>query len=174
MIDTLYLIRHAKPKLGTGIPYDRPPGPPLDPLGHDEARATAQFLNDCALEKLFVSPLERTLQTAGFIHELTGVPLETEPALAEHEMGEAYEHVRARVEALFERLDAGPYKIVGVVSHGSPIKALLQLLSGDTIDLSKPVFDNGNNTPTAGVWRAGRTEHGFQLELVFTPQITAV
>ncbi|HEY3292002.1 MAG TPA: hypothetical protein VGK87_17880, partial [Anaerolineae bacterium] len=57
-------------------------------------------------------------------------------------------------------------------AHGAPIKALLQILSFDTLDLSKYMFQNGNHVPTAGVWHATRDMFGaWQLSLVFKPAV---
>jgi 2,3-bisphosphoglycerate-dependent phosphoglycerate mutase len=169
MLQQLYLIRHAHPQLGTGIPYDRVPGPPLSDIGREEARSAALYLSQCGLQQLFVSPLERTSETARIIAEQIGIPAQVEEALAEHRNGETFDSVKTRMRDFLARVDCDPIETAGFVTHGSPIKAMLQLLSSETIDLSKFVFDMGNHAPTAGIWRAERDGNTWRLDLVFTP-----
>jgi broad specificity phosphatase PhoE len=169
MLKTLYLIRHAHPQQNTGIAYDRVPGPPLSDAGKEEANAAALYLGQCNIQQLYASPLERTQQTAQAIADRNAIPLQTEPLLAEHRLDEQFDKVKERVGALMARVDAENAEIVGFVTHGSPIKALLQMLSGGKLDLSKTVFDSGNHAPWAGVWQAERVGEAWSLELVFTP-----
>lgn len=177
MLTELYIIRHAHPRQDTGLLYDRVPGPPLSEIGQEEARSAGLYLSQCRLERLFVSPLDRTQETARAIAEITQTPIEIVDDLAEQRSDESFDRVRARVQAMLDRAEAGPWARVGFVTHGSPTKALLQLLSGNALDLTRFVFDNGNHVPTAGIWRAerrveGQAAHdgqGWQLELVFTP-----
>lgn len=169
MLKALYLIRHAHPQPNTGLAYDRAPGPPLSEAGREEARATGLYLSQCNLERLFVSPLERTQETARLIAEHAQAPIQIEEALAEHRSDESFESVKARVQDLLARVEGDSFACVGFVTHGSPTKALLQTLSNGALDLSQFVFDNGNPAPTAGVWRAERGDGGWRLELVFTP-----
>jgi len=169
MLKELYLIRHAHPQPNTGLAYDRAPGPPLSEAGREEARATGLYLSQCGLERLYVSPLHRTQETAQLIGEHIQAPMHIEELLAEHRSDESFEGVKARVRALLDRIEEEPLVRVGFVTHGSPTKALLQILSDGALDLSQFVFDNGNHAPTAGVWRAERVEDGWRLELVFTP-----
>jgi 2,3-bisphosphoglycerate-dependent phosphoglycerate mutase len=76
------------------------------------------------------------------------------------------------VRDFLARVECEPLSNVAFVTHGSPIKALLQVLSEDTIDLSKHVYPNGNHVPTAGVWHASHDLFGaWQLHLVFKPVI---
>jgi broad specificity phosphatase PhoE len=178
VIRTLYLIRHGHPQQNTGIAYDRAPGPPLDQLGRDEARAAGLFLASLGIGRLYVSPLERTVQTAAEIATVTRIPTMIEPALAEHRSDEPFDAVKTRVRELFARLDgsedsADPaLETLGFVTHGSPIKALLQILSNEQINLSSYSFPGGNHAPTAGVWRARWDRNAWTLALVFEPKLT--
>lgn len=170
MIKELYIVRHGHPQLGTGIAYDRVPGPPLSDVGRAEAALTAQYLLNRDVEEIHASPLERALETARIISAAIQKPLLIDPDLAEHRSDEKFEDVKARVRQFMARLDAEAETTVVVVSHGSPIKALLQVLSYDTIDLTKYVFPNGNHSPTAGVWHASRDMFGaWQLSFAFKP-----
>lgn len=169
MLQEIYLIRHAHPKQGTGLLYDRAPGPPLSEVGREEARAAGLYLSQCGLQQLYVSPLDRTQETARLITQESSVPLQIEESLAEHRSDETFDKVKTRVRDLLARVECEPFGRVGFVTHGSPTKALLQLLSSEAIDLSKFMFDSGNHVPTAGIWRAEKGEDGWRLELVFTP-----
>lgn len=170
MLNTFYLIRHAHPKQNTGIAYDRLPGPPLDDEGRAEAQRAAVYLALCGLEHLYVSPLDRTRETAEIIAAASGTPISIETALAEHRSDEKFEAVEKRAAAFFAAIENGPHRTLGVVTHGSPVRALLGLLSKGKLDLAKYNFAGGNPVPTAGIWRAERAETAWQLELVFEPQ----
>jgi 2,3-bisphosphoglycerate-dependent phosphoglycerate mutase len=172
MLTTLYLVRHANPKQNTGITYHIPPGPPLDETGRDEAHAAAFFLKTCDVQAIFTSPFERTRETAEIIANALGKIAVTENALAEHAPNETFDQVKMRTRDWLARVEDYERDVVAFVTHGSPIRALLQILSNETLDLSKYVFPNGNPAPTAGVWRAQKTEHGWELALVFEPQVT--
>jgi broad specificity phosphatase PhoE len=173
MLKELYMVRHGHPQSGTGIPYDRIPGPALSEVGRAEAHITAQFLLNRGIEQVCASPLERTQGTASILVATLGVPLVTETALAEHRSDENFEQVKARVRELLAHMDSSPFDCVAFVTHGSPIKALLQILSHDTIDLSRHVYPNGNHAPTAGVWHASRDLFGvWQLNLAFKPVVS--
>jgi 2,3-bisphosphoglycerate-dependent phosphoglycerate mutase len=174
MLRTLYLIRHGQPKLGTGIAYDRVPGPPLDVHGEHEARAAGHYLAPLGVIRLYVSPLERTQRTAALIGEVAGIATTTEAELAEHRNDETFDTVKTRMRDLFARIDAFEIETVGFVTHGSPIKAMLQILSNEQINLTPYNFAGGNHAPTAGIWCARWSESAWQLSLVFEPKITAL
>ena len=176
----IYIIRHGHPVQGSGIPYDRVPGPPLSAQGRQEARDAglflagmcAQFASDYpCIEHMYASPLDRTIGTAQEISAVIGQPFVIEEALAEQRGDENFDQVKRRVRDWLARLMGEPVSSVAAVTHGSPIKALLQLLSRETIDLAPYVFDSGNHSPTAGIWRASRTDDdGWQLDFAFKPQ----
>jgi 2,3-bisphosphoglycerate-dependent phosphoglycerate mutase len=171
MLQLLYLIRHAQPKLGTGIAYDRAPGPPLSDVGRDEARAAGLYLSQCRLEALYVSPLDRTQETARVIAEQVALTPRTEEALAEHRSDETFDQVKARMRDFLAGLEGEQVRIAGFVTHGSPIKAALQLLSNETLNLTSYAFDNGNHAPTAGIWRAQRADGSWRIDLAFMPSM---
>ena len=64
MLEELYLIRHAAPDRSTGVPYHTMPGPPLTPIGQQEAVQTAYWLDGRGIERLLASPFHRTRATA--------------------------------------------------------------------------------------------------------------
>ena len=169
MLKQLYIIRHAQPKQGTGIPYDRVPGPPLSDAGKEEANAAGLYLSQCSLQVIYASPLDRTQETAKAIAEKAGLHVITEDSLAEHRSDETFDRVKARTRDFLARVETEPIEIAGFVTHGSSIKALLQILSDEKLVLSNYVFDSGNHSPWAGVWRAERRDNAWTLEMVFTP-----
>jgi 2,3-bisphosphoglycerate-dependent phosphoglycerate mutase len=168
-VKTLYLIRHGQPKLGTGIAYDRAPGPPLDETGVTEATAAGRYLAHCDVTRLLCSPLERTQQTAAHIAAMIGAPVYIEALLAEQRGDEAFDSVKTRMRDLLQRIETLDDTAIGLVTHGSPIKAALQLLSRETINLTPYAFAGGNHAPTAGIWRAEHTGDAWALMLVFEP-----
>ncbi len=172
MLRELYIVRHGHPLMGTGLAYDRVPGPALSDVGRAEAHLSADYLMGRGIELVYSSPLERTLETSRIITAALQVALLVEPALAEHRSDEKYEEVKARVRDLLARVDGQPQSVVAFVTHGSPIKALLQVLSLDTIDLTRYNFPNGNHAPTAGIWHAQRDLFGaWQMDLAFKPAV---
>jgi 2,3-bisphosphoglycerate-dependent phosphoglycerate mutase len=169
MLKELFLIRHGHPQQGTGMVYDRVPGPPLSDVGKEEARIAGLFLAHMRIERIYSSPLDRAQQTAQIIGAQVNRQPVIEALLAEHRKEEKFEDVRMRIDDLLVRLAREPYAHVALVAHGSPIKALLLALSHDQIKLDDYKFANGNHVPTAGVWHARQAEAGWQLDLIFKP-----
>jgi len=75
---TMYLVRHGLAAAGV---EDLDPG--LDPLGHAQARATADALHGKHVGRLVVSPLRRTRETAAPIAAVLGLRPETREEVAE-------------------------------------------------------------------------------------------
>ncbi len=167
----LYIVRHGHPLLNTGLAYDRPPGPPLSEVGRAEARLAGLYLAGRNVQRLYASPLERAQGTAHAIAAETGLAVITEPALAEHRHDETFDAVRARIREFLCRLEQDLVPGVALVSHGSPIKAMLQILSREQINLSGHIYPNGNPVPTAGIWHARRSAQEWSLDLVFKPVV---
>ncbi len=173
----VYLARHATPDWSRrDIRYDVPPGPPLTPQGQAEARLLGQFFQEAGITRLYASPLERTRHTAALAAEVAGIPVFEEEAIAEWRLGESAEEVLNRFRAFWEEACAesarrGP---IGLVTHGGPIRVLLEELGVDRELLAhyQNQFDNRNPLPPAGVWltRSAHGQDGWHLELVFAPQ----
>ena len=184
MLQELFLIRHGHPKQGTGIAYDRVPGPPLSEVGQEEARVAALFLGHMQIQRIYTSPLDRASQTAELIGAQLGLQPIIEPMLAEHRKEETFDQVKLRLQDLIARLDAAsvergaPLERIALVAHGSPIKALLLALTQERIKLDDYRFANGNHVPTAGVWHARRNADPlavppWDLDLIFKPIVAA-
>lgn len=176
----IYLVRHATPDWSrTDIRYDVPPGPPLTAQGEAEAAKLGEFLQTQGIKRIYASPLERTRRTAAIAGGVVGLSPIEEEAIAEWRRGESETEVAARFNGLWEKI-CRESEMVGplaLVTHGGPIKAMLLSLGMPraTVDDYCRKFDRGNPLPPAGVWlAAGSPTTTWQLELVWTPQSTAV
>ncbi len=172
---TVYLTRHATPDWSrTDIRYDIPPGPPLTAQGEAEAEKLGQFLAANRVTQIFASPLERAQHTATIAAQVLDIPVTTVDAIAEWRHGESEEAVLGRAHAIWKDLfEAQPANgPVALVSHGGPIRLLLETLSGDPARIGEylPRFDHHNPLPPAGAWRAQRQDDGsWEVDLVFMP-----
>lgn len=169
MLTDLFLIRHAAPEWHGGPAYRTAPGPDLSVSGQREAQQLAHFLADKALDHLFVSPFARTMQTAAHIVDRLDVPVTYTRFVEEHSATESAEQVHVRIRDFLLSLTDSPFQRVGIVSHGFPIRVMLEELSSGRLDLRPYVFGGNNHAPTAGVWHAHRVEDGWRLDLVFQP-----
>lgn len=88
----LLLVRHgeSQPALrDTAFPLrDGHADPPLDPRGHHEAERVADRLAGEALSAIYVTPLQRTAQTAAPLAERLGIEPRVEADLREVHLGE--------------------------------------------------------------------------------------
>lgn len=171
MLKELYLIRHAAPDRSAGVPYQIHPGPPLTAIGEREAAQTGAWLRDREIEQLLSSPFTRTRATAEAIARELDLPLALTEALREGAPGEKMDQIRARMAELLAQLDDSALQCVALVSHGAPIRALLEYTTGDRLDLKPHVYDFGNCAPTAGVWHGRRGDNCWLWELAFRPAV---
>jgi 2,3-bisphosphoglycerate-dependent phosphoglycerate mutase len=166
----IYLIRHGQPVQNSGVPYQVPPGPDLAERGRVEARQAAAFLADKGLEQLFVSPFARTTQTAEVLVDTLALPVTFTRLVQEHAPSETFDTVRTRMRELLAGLADSPLQRIGIVTHGSPIRATLLELSNEKIDLSKHIYPGGNPAPTCGIWQVSFVDAVTRrFALVFKP-----
>ncbi|MFM8320185.1 MAG: histidine phosphatase family protein [Chloroflexota bacterium] len=173
MAHTLYLIRHATPDWDRkDIPYHLPPGPELTVLGQAEARALGAYLCETGVQRLYASPLERTLRTACIAGEAGGAQVIVDERLSEWQPGESLDEVSRRIlPAVDEILAEAAGRPVGLVTHGGPVEAILLGL-GMALPKDARRYDRGNLLPPAGAWRADyhAEQGGWRFGLVFIPQ----
>jgi probable phosphoglycerate mutase len=104
----ILLVRHgASADAVEGQPFELLEGqadPPLSPAGEEQAQRVAAFLAGEPLQALFITPLQRTAQTAAPIAAATGLQPVVVPELREIHLGE---------------LDGGAFRIA--LHDGNPI-----------------------------------------------------
>jgi probable phosphoglycerate mutase len=88
----LIVVRHGASATHTaGTPFDLVDGhsdPPLSPAGHEQAEAVARRLKGEPLQAIFVTPLQRTAQTAAPLARATAVATTTIADLREVNLGD--------------------------------------------------------------------------------------
>lgn len=172
-MSALYLIRHATPNRGAGIPYHFPPGPPLNKQGEREAGQIAIFLADKQVTHIYTSPYARALQTANLLAVHLGVTLDIHDGLGEWQASDDEFTVSVRVDALLTRVLAEVAQTsVAIVTHGWIIRTMLKDLGMDiwTLDYYCGIYDTQNPLPCGGIWRVTTDERGsYKFEMVFLP-----
>ena len=74
----LYLVRHGESPVNVTRTFSyRKVDPGLTELGQDQARAVARAFVDKPIARIFTGPLQRAQQTARYIAQATGAPLES-------------------------------------------------------------------------------------------------
>ena len=174
---TVYLVRHATPDWSrTEIRYDIPPGPPLTPQGEAEAAQLGAFLRENGVQRLYSSPLERARRTAEIAAGIAEADVMEAEAIAEWQRGELESAVLERFLPFWtaSTLESAATGAVVLVSHGGPIRLMLEHLGVDRNELLfyRKQFDRDNPLPPAGAWRVSRPHAAvaWQIELAFTPQ----
>jgi broad specificity phosphatase PhoE len=171
MNKVVYLIRHAMPQQPYNGRYDLPPGPALSDHGRQQADQLGQFLQDKAIDRIYHSPLLRTIETAAIVAQYVGRPSQQADDLAEWRQGENGAAVRQRIVAFWESavMENGA-GATAVITHGGLVDQLLLHLSDDQIDLSQHRYWGGPSIPPAGVWLAEQMDNGrWRLALIFNP-----
>jgi broad specificity phosphatase PhoE len=173
----VFLARHGTPDWNmTNIRYDIPPGPPLVAQGEEEAAKLGKFLKTQGTQVVYASPLLRALRTAEIAAEIAGVPVEVLDDVAEYRREENDAQVFARVNSVFLRAwaEAAQYGPVAVVSHGGPVRVMLENLGGvpDVLWHYRKQFDHQNPLPPAAAWRvtSGAQPGTWQLDFQFSPR----
>jgi broad specificity phosphatase PhoE len=112
-VRTLYLARHAEAQLEPGGKEGQlfSVGDwPLSARGRAQAEALRESLAKVSVDRVVASPLRRAQETAGIVAQPHGLPVRTEPGLAELPLaGNAttYEGVVANIRAVALALEQG-------------------------------------------------------------------
>jgi broad specificity phosphatase PhoE len=88
------LVRHGHVENPQRKVYGRLPGWKLSAEGREEARATAAYLGNRPIVRIYTSPLERAHETAAAIASVCGAPVEIEDALIESALGAHWEGMK--------------------------------------------------------------------------------
>ncbi len=88
MTATFLLIRHAAHIHLDRIFSGRLPAVPLSNVGRAQAQRLATSLSSEPIDRIIASPLDRTRETAQAIGDARGLPVQTDPALLEIDLGD--------------------------------------------------------------------------------------
>jgi probable phosphoglycerate mutase len=124
-------------------------------VGAKQAETLADKLKDVAIDRVFVSEMQRTQQTAEIVNQFHHAPMETVPLLNDHRSGyegknaqlllgaldaaddrwtarfnggESIEDMKQRVETFINELKAKPYKAVLIVTSGWVIRLMVAVM----------------------------------------------
>ncbi|MEO8261489.1 MAG: histidine phosphatase family protein [Pseudolysinimonas sp.] len=162
MATRVVLVRHGSTALNAAGRLRGLANPELDELGIGQATATAHALQPLGLDRVLSSPLDRAVQTATIIAEVSEVAHTVDPAFNDRDYGrwtghlkeevvqqwgsvsaapgvEAEDVVMARVMPALEALAAEVDTTIAVVSHDAVIGPILSRIQ-QGID---PAIDNG-------------------------------
>jgi probable phosphoglycerate mutase len=161
MLMNLYVMRHGHTNYNDlGLCNDDPDvDVHLDDVGKQQAQAAAEHLRDVPFDRIIVSPLPRTRQTAEIVNRYRDAPIEVHPDIADirsgfdgKSVGEyfaaiAHDPLNARVnggESLLDHkhrvlgfinwLQQQPLKNVLVVAHEETIRVFIAYYEGNVPD----------------------------------------
>lgn len=104
----VYLVRHGETELNADGVLRGHLDPPLNAEGRKEAEALARALERVQPALIVSSPLQRAVETAGFIASECGVAVEVDQRLIDRDYGRFAGLPRQEVERQFGSLDHGP------------------------------------------------------------------
>lgn len=84
----LILLRHGRTSWNESGRAQGHADVELDPTGHAQARAAARHLSGLDVARLWASDLQRARQTAEYLSDELGMPVEQDPRLREFDVGE--------------------------------------------------------------------------------------
>ena len=157
----LYVMRHGRTNYNElGMCNDDPSvDVHLTTMGKEQAQAAAEKLRDITLDRIIVSPLQRTRQTAEIVNQYHHAPLETQPDIIDIRSGFdgktvdsyfaaiAHDPLHARVnggESLLDHkqrvlrfihwLEAQPEENILVVAHEETLRVFVAYFEGNVPD----------------------------------------
>lgn len=102
----LILVRHGESEGNAGRIVQGNLDFGLTVVGQRQAAATAQALAGTRVDRLLSSPLRRAAQTAEWISEATGAPVEAEPRLREYDIGHLAGLTFEQISERYPEIDA--------------------------------------------------------------------
>jgi len=84
----IYVVRHGQTEYNVKNIFQGHVNVPLNEVGIQQAKETANKFVGKKIDKILVSPLERAIQTASYISQVTGVKISIEPRLIERNFGD--------------------------------------------------------------------------------------
>ena len=106
-------------------------------VGEEQAKALAERLKDTPIERILVSELKRTQQTAAIVNEFHNVPIEVAPLLNDHQSG--FEGKSAKL--LMEALDSAPDRWTARFNGGESIDDMKQRIATFLNELKTKPYD---------------------------------
>jgi probable phosphoglycerate mutase len=107
----MFLVRHGETDWNREHRWQGHADPPLNETGRAQSRELAQRLADVPLAAIYASDLARARETAEVVAEARRLPVVTDPALREIDVGEwcglTTDEIRARFPVAWERHAAG-------------------------------------------------------------------
>lgn len=88
----IYVVRHGQTDYNVKKVFQGHIDIPLNETGEKQAQETASKFRNIEVDMILVSPLQRTLQTAKPISQITGVPITIEERLIERSFGDMEGH----------------------------------------------------------------------------------
>lgn len=88
----IYVVRHGQTDYNVKKVFQGHTDIPLNETGEKQAQETAPKFRNIDVDMILVSPLKRTLQTAQYISQITGVPITIEERLIERSFGDMEGH----------------------------------------------------------------------------------
>jgi alpha-ribazole phosphatase len=95
----LILVRHGETAWNEALRYQGRSDVPLNETGRAQARQLAARLAQRGVTAVYASPLGRAVETAQFIAEPHGLPVQTEPDLREMDFGAWEGRTHAEIDA---------------------------------------------------------------------------
>lgn len=103
----LYFVRHGQTEWNAIMRMQGQWNSDLSELGREQADVNGQFLKSQNIEKLFVSPLDRTKQTAEIVNNHLRVPMTFDDRIMEWDTGDWSGYLYADLKIKWKKRMAG-------------------------------------------------------------------
>ncbi len=165
----LILIRHGLPEKVVARP-DGPADPDLSPDGHAQAAATAAWLKDRQIDRLYSSPMRRAVQTAEPLSRHLGLDIEVREGVAEFDRDHhTYVPVEEFTQSDFERVQELMDGSGGFPAFGKTVIAELTGIVDDNAGKRVAVACHGG---VVNVWASHVL--GLEPRVFFIPDYASV
>lgn len=152
----IYLIRHAESLPRDGMDYETSSKVSLSECGKKQLKSLGRAVSKLQFDALFVSPLQRTKETAEVVSQIKNISPVYDERLKEHvvsifatgkkykeiknrtrreiewkpEDGESLQECASRLDYFLKEVSKKNYKSIAVVSHELIISAFLRVCAG--------------------------------------------
>ena len=119
----IYVVRHGQTDYNVKKVFQGHIDIPLNETGKKQAQETASKFRNIDVDMILVSPLQRALQTAQPISQITGVPITIEERLIERSFGDMEGHQNREDRNIKMMLD---YEKIYDIENIEPIQSLFK------------------------------------------------